>query len=123
MKKLKKAQSCKRTTRKKQKYTNKKTKRGGATNTPKRRVQLRIPRLVNKKSQNAGKENSSVNLSPPNNNSKQESNLNSNSSSQDSSLSSSDRLGNEGETKIPPTTLYLGLAFLGTAATAGFFFR
>lgn len=30
MKKLKKAQSCKRTTRKKQKHINKKTKRGGA---------------------------------------------------------------------------------------------
>jgi len=123
MNKLKKAQSGKRTTRKKQKYTNKKTKRGGATEAKakkKKIVPLRTRKPVNKNSPNGGNENPSVNLSPPNNNIiKQESNLNSNSSSQVRSLTSSGRSGNEGETKIPPTTLYLGLAGLIVAGIAG----
>ena len=112
MNKLKKAQSGKRTTRKKQKHVNKKTKRGGATSKKLRPLASPGPRLE-MKSQNPGEENSSVNLSNSNRNS------NSNSNSQDNSPSSSGRSGNKGETKIPPTTLYLGVAGLIVVGIAG----
>jgi len=74
MNKSKKAQSGKRTTRKKQKHLDKKAKRGGATSTSKRLRPLASagPRLGTK-SRITGNENSSVNSS------------NNNSSNQDSS--------------------------------------